>query len=187
MGELYSGKGLRFGGFLAEEFVEATANMEDVRPEVREEIVAEAHYTTAWLDVFPEIIFLIVIVFQQSLIAACLAFMGAFMVELVRFYTLGSSPLIAKFCRIWTWLRIPVTVWIIYALWKHSISLSIATLIFSILQGWFVLIGPVVTLPIKLFAGYLLLRTHGQKNPHINNVEGMALTFAINRWRDKLE
>jgi hypothetical protein len=76
LGSLYSAGGLRFGGFQTHQFIELTEELEELRPGVREEIVAEAHYLVYWLHRFPEISFFVGTSISQSLFIGCLAFLG---------------------------------------------------------------------------------------------------------------
>jgi len=183
MGSLYSGGGLRFGGFQTSDFLGATEPLEEKRSGVREEIVAEAHYLVFWLDKFPEIAFFLGIVLYKSLWVALLLFVLAFILEIIRFYIFGSSPFLSRACRVWNWIKIPTFITAAIILWTEESFLSITLMAFLIIQGWFDLIASVAMLPIRLIVGQIVFSKYG--GPW-HNMEGMAMNFVINRWRLKL-
>lgn len=186
MGSLYSSAGLRFGGFQTSQFMELTEDLEELRPGVREEIVAEAHYLAFWLHRFPEIAFFFGTLFSRSLLVGSLCFVGAFLLEIFRFYILGASPFVSHLHRLWNWTRWPLFLGASLLLWPEGRIIPIVFMMFLILQGWAGLISTIVMLPIKLTALTLLYRLSGKKRPHIYNMEGHAMQYAIDRWRLKL-
>lgn len=183
MGSLYSGGGLRFGGFQTGDFLEATEPLEKKQPGIREKIVGEAHYLVFWLHKFPEIAFFLGIVFYKNLWTASLLFIVAFILEFIRFYTFGSSLFLSGVCRFWNWIKIPTFIITSIILWPEGHFLPIVLLIFLIIQGWFDLITIIGMLPIRLVAGRIIYKKYGE---HCNNMEGMAMSFVINKWRLKL-
>jgi len=124
-GNLYSSKGLKFGGFQTSNFIEVTEKLEEIKPGIIEEIIAEAHYLIFWLYRFPEIAFFLGIVFFKSILVALLLFSLAFILEIIRFYIFGTSVIIAHICRIWDWIKIPLFVITSVFLWTESSFLSI--------------------------------------------------------------
>ena len=183
MGSLYSGVGLRFGGFLTSEFLSATEPLEERRSGVRKEIVAEAHYLVFWLHMFPEITFFFGIVLYKSLWVALFLFALAFILEIIRFYFFGASPFLSRICRIWNWVKIPLFIIAAIIFWPEKNFLSIALIVFLVIQGWFDLIASLGMLPMRLMVGKIVYAKYGG-NWH--NMEGMAMNFVINRWRLKL-
>jgi len=186
MGCLYSAAGLRFGGFQTAQFLELTEDIEKLRPGVREKIVAEAHYLGLWLHKFPEIAFFFGTLFSRSLLIGSLCFVGAFLLEIFRFYTFGASFLVSYLCRLWNWIKFPLFLWSVIFLWPEGRLIPIVFVVFLILQGWFGIISTVVMLPIRLLLATWLYRKFGKKHPHIHNMEGLAMQYVIDRWRMKL-
>lgn len=183
MGSLYSGGGLRFGGFQTGEFLEATAPLEKKQPGIREKIIGEAHYLVFWLHKFPEIAFFLGIVFYKNLWTAFLLFIAAFIFEFIRFYLFGSSPFLSGVCRFWNWIDIPAFIVASIILWPGGNFLSIILIVFLIIQGWFGLVSTIGMLPVRLIGERIIYKKYGGD---WHNMEGMAMTFVINRWRLKL-
>jgi hypothetical protein len=182
-GSLYSGGGLRFGGFQTSQFLDVTEPLETKLPGIREKVVGEAHYLAFWLHKFPEIAFFFGIILYKSLWIAFLFFIGAFILEIIRFYIFGSSLFLSHLCRFWNWAEIPAFIIAAIALWPEENSLSIILLGFLVIQGWFDLVASVGMLPIRLVIGRLIYKKYGR---HWHNMEGMTISFVINRWRLKL-
>lgn len=182
-GILYSQAGLRFGGFQTCDFFDATEPLEEKRPGIRQKIVAEAHYLVYWLHKFPEIAFFFGVVYFKSIWIGFLLFVCAFLVEIIRFYIFGSSLFLSYICRAWNLIKIPAFIVAAIILWPYGIFLSIALLSFLLIQGLFDLISSLAMLPIRLFVGRLIYLKYGG---HFHNMEGMAMSFVINRWRLKL-
>ena len=183
MGCLYSQKGLRFGGFQTSEFISVTEPLESARPGVREEIVAEAHYLVHWLFNFSEIAFLSGMLIYKSVYIALLSFLAAFIIEIIRFYSIGPSVLLAQLSRLWGYARIPAFIIAAASLWSEERSLSYVLLTFLIVQGGLNLIGTVAMLPIRIAAGRIVYKMMGGQ---WHNLEGSAMYLVINRWRLKL-
>lgn len=183
-GILYSAGGLRFGGFQTSDFIDATEQLEQRRPGVREEIVGEAHYLVHWLHQFPGIVFFLAIIFSQSVWIALLLFVAAFVLEIIRFYIFGSSLFSPFLCRVWRWIKYPLFIIAAVVMWSENTLLSITLLVFVIIQGCFGLLSIVGMLPLKLTIAQIMAKKYG--SPHWCNMEGMAMTFVINSWRQKL-
>lgn len=188
MGSIYSSGGLRFGGFRTSQFNEMTSELENSRPGVREEIMAEAHYLTYWLYRFPEIAFFIGALLYESLLAGCLCFIGGYIYQIFRFYTpfFRASPLVSQLCRFWEWIKIPLFIGTAILLWPDSKVLSIAFIIFLVLQGWFSVVSSVIMLPVRILIiklAYMIFRNHSSQ---IHNIEGVALQMVIERWYKKI-
>ena len=183
MGSLYSEGGLRFGGFQTTDFLDATEPLEEKSLGIREKIVAESHYLAFWLHKFPEIAFFFGIILYKSLWIALLLFVVAFILEIIRFYIFGSSPFLSQVCRVWEWIKIPIFIVASISLWHEGSFLSIILIVFLIIQGWFDLVTSVGMLPIRLIAVRIIYKKYGG---HWHNMEGMAMSFVINRWRLKL-
>jgi len=60
-------------------------------------------------------------------------------------------------------------------------------LTFLVLQGWLGLLTTLLMLPLRMVLGRWLYLKFGQTNPHIQNMEGRALTFVINARRRRLD
>lgn len=135
MGSLYSAGGLRFGGFQTADFLDATEPLEEKLPGIRERIVAEAHYLVFWLHKFPEIAFFFGIILYKSLSIALLLFVGAFALEIIRFYIFGASPFLSQLCRAWNWIKIPAFIIAATMLWPEGSFLPITLLVFLVLQN----------------------------------------------------
>jgi len=186
MGNLYSAAGLRFGGFQTAQFLELTEDMKKIRPGVREKIIAEAHYLGVWLHNFPEIAFFFGILFSRSLLIGFLCFVGAFFLEIFRFYTFGASLLVSHLSRLWNWIKFPLFLGSAIFLWSEGGLIPIVFIVFLILQGWLGIISTVGMLPIRLLIVTWLHRKFGKKHPHIHNMEGLAMQYVIDHWRMKL-
>lgn len=184
MGSLYSSRGLRFGGFQTAEFLEVTDDIEELRPGVREEIIAEAHYLVYWLHRFPEIAFFFGTLFSLSLLVGSICFVGAFLLETFRFHTFGASPFVSRLCWLWGWIKIPLFIGASILLWPEVKPISIVFVIFLILQGWLGIISAVVMLPIRMLIATLLVSSY--KNARLSNMEGLTMQYIIYRWRMKL-
>lgn len=182
MGVVYSEKGFRFGGYTTEGFLNAVESLELKRPEVTQEIVAEAHYVFNWLHNFPEIAFLVGAMIYKSLWLASLFFLTAYLVEYARFYIFRSSTTIAHLSFIWSKIRIIVYVVSAFYLWTGYKLLSIALLIFIGLQCPLI-ISSVLMLPLSTFLAHLIFKKYGRP---WHNYFALSLQFAVNRWRLKL-
>jgi len=185
-GSLYSSGGLRFGGFQTAQFISLTEELENARPGVNEEIIGEAHYLSCWSHRFPEIAFLFGTLSSRSLLIGCLCCIVGKVLEMLRFYVLGASPLISKLCRLWEWLKIPLFIGAAIWLWPEGKLLPIVFIIFLVLQGWFNLVSSVLMLPITLFLLTRIYRIFGEQNPQIHNMEAMSIQLVIDRWHRKL-
>jgi len=184
MGSLYSGRGLRFGGFRTTDFLSATDSLEEKRPGVRDQIVAEAHYLVFWLDMFPEITFFLGIVFYKSLWIGLLLFILAFIFENIRFYYFGASLVLSHICRIWNWVKFPLFIITAIIFWHERDGfLSISLIVFLVLQGWFDLIASLGMFPVRLLVSKIV---YAKRGGHWHNMEGMAMNFVIIRWQLKL-
>lgn len=183
IGSLYSGGGLQFGGFQTEEFLQATEPLEKKQPRIREKIVGEAHYLVFWLHDFPEIAFFLGIVFYKNLWTAFLLFIAAFIFEFIRFYLFGSSPFLSGVCRFWNWIKIHAFIIASIILWPEGNFLSVILIVFLIIQGRFGLVTTIGMLPVRLIGGRIIYKKYGRP---WHNMEGMAMSFVINRWRLKL-
>jgi len=186
MGSLYSKGGLRFGGFQTQQFLEVTEDIEELRPGVREEIVAEADSLIRWQHRFPEIAFLLGTVMTGSLLIGFLSFLGAYLIEILRFYTFGASPVLSRLCGLWGWVKWPLFLGAAILLWQQARMVSIVLITFLILQGLFMLVSVIGMFPIRAIIATLLFRAFRKKHPHIHNMEGLAMQFVIDRWRMKL-
>ena len=181
-GAIYSGKGLRFGGFTTAEFLELTERLEFVRPGAREEVIAEAHYLLYWLHRFPEIVFILTLAGSRSLLLSSAGFIGAYLIEYIRFYTFGPSRLLSLMCRGWEVVRIPLCIGVAVFLWSDSPKLSIALLAFLILQVWLNVISTIVLFPVRALLTYSVHSLFGARDRHVHNIEGLALKWVIDRW-----
>ena len=180
-GTLHSAAGLRFGGFRTDQFLAATSELEKYHPGVREEIVAEAHQTCVWLHRFPELAFLVPVLVTHSILIGLLCFVTAYLLEIVRFYTLGTSIIIAQLSRLWSWLKAPGFIGASISLFPDHRVTSIVLLVFLLVQGYFTILSTVAMLPLRLPLSTWMLQRFGMKNTQIHNMEGMALTWSINK------
>lgn len=197
-GSLYSsphpsGKvvGIWFGGFQTADFLDATESLEEKRPGAREEIIAEAHYLVLWLHEFPNIGFLFGIIlgtgldnYLISLLLALLISAGCYMIESIRFYMFGASPLLSQLCRAWRWIKIPAFIIAAISLWPEDNFLSITLIVFLIVLS-------VVMLPIKAISGRIIQIIFSEKLENLYGSDwykmtALAMDFVINRWRLKL-
>jgi hypothetical protein len=185
-GTLYSGKGLRFGGFSTIEFLEVTAPIEAVRPGVREEIIGEAHYLAFWVDRFPEIAFFVALVESRSIPLALLICACAYVSEIIRFYALGPSLLLSHACRLWDWTKLPLAAIAAIFLWPESRTLAITLVAFVVIQGWTSIVTSAVFTPIRLTTLLVVKKLLSHRHPQIWNFEGMVLSTVIDRWSQKL-
>lgn len=186
LGSIYSRKGLRFGGFQTIEFIAVTEELEVLRPGVREEVVAEAHYLACWIDRFPEIAFYVAFLESRSLLLALLISACAYVCEFIRFYLLGPSLFLSHVCRLWDWVKFPASVIVAVLLWPESRAASIIVLVFVAIQGWLSIVTCVIFFPIRMVGGSIVKTLLGHVHPTIYNYEGMALNHVIDRWRHKL-
>jgi hypothetical protein len=186
MGVVYSAAGLRFGGFQMADFLTWTAPLEEARPGVREEIVAEAHYLANWLHRFPEFAFFLGLLAFRSLAVSLLFFVAAYVLEYSRFYFLGPSPFLSLLCRLWEWLKLPALVIAAIILWPTSRVQAATALAFLILRGWLTLGTGAVLLPIRLLLSKIIYQRFSRIHPQIHNTEGIALMTVINAWSRRL-
>jgi len=184
MGSMYSASGLRFGGFQTSDFLTATEILEKKHLVTREKIVAETNYLVFWLHEFPEVAFFLGIIFYKNIWAALLLFVIAFIVEIIRFYLMGASEFLSKICRFWRWIKLPVFVITALIFWSEGrSSLSLILAIFLIIQGWLNLVVSIGLFPIRLITARIVHKRYGA---HWHNMEGMAMSFVINKWKLKL-
>ena len=186
MGSIFSAFGLKFGGYQTSQFLELTEDIEKLRPGVRDKIVAEAHYLVNWEDRFPEVGFFLGTLISRSLLIGSLCFVGAYLLEILRFYTFGASPFVSHLCRLWSWIKIPLFIVAAILLWPHGKLIPIVLMLFLIVQGWFMFISTVAMFPIRLIIFFLIDKTIGEKDSYSNNIEGLAMHCVIYRWRMKL-
>ena len=183
MGSLYSSGGLRFGGFQTPDYLDATEPLEEKQPGIREKIIAEAHYIVYWLHRFPEICFFLGIILYRSISLGLLLFAAAYILEVVRFYAFGPSILLSHACRAWNWVKAPAFIVAAGILWPDGILLPITLLVFLVVQGWFSAVSSVGMLPVRFVITRIVYKRYGG---HWHNMEGMAISFVINKWRIKL-
>jgi hypothetical protein len=189
VGVLYSSGGIRFGGYQTSQFIDLTAELELIRPDAQEEIVAEAHYLAIWLHTFPAIAFLIGTVWTRSLLIGFLWFVGAFLFEAFRFYAFGASPVMSHLSRLWEWLKWPSFLISAILLWPEGWVIPLALVGFLILQGWLKVITTVLFLPMRIGVAYLGNRAllGIQFNEQQPAMEGLAMQWVIDRWQKKHE
>lgn len=189
MGVLHSSGGIRFGGYQFDQFIDLTAELEVVRTDAQDEIVAEAHYLAIWLHIFPGMAFLIATVWTRSLLYGFLWFVGAFLLEAFRFYAFGSSPLVSHLSRLWQWLQVPAFLIAAVFLWPEGWVTPLVLVGFLILQGWLKFITAVVFLPLRIGIAYIGNRAllGIQFNECQPVMEGLAMQWVIDRWRKKYE
>ncbi len=182
-GSLYSTDGLRFGGYDTHLFLAVTAPLVRKNPEVRERIVAEAHYLRFWSDRFAEIGFALGIIVYRSWWAATALFALAHALEITRFWLFGASPQLSWLCRFWGWVKIPLFLGLAVLLWSDHRELSIIVVAFLVLQGFFTALSTVLLSPIRMIAQRLAFLRRGRP---WNNYEVVALNAVIRRWAAKL-
>jgi hypothetical protein len=185
-GILYSSRGLRFGGFRTEEFLEETSDLENVRPGARRAIVGEAHYLATWLHCFPEVAFLVGAITFSSLAYASAFFVLAFLLEIARFYAFGASRTLSRACWVWHIIRFPLYIAAAIWLWPTGRVLAIVVIAFIILQGLWLLASAVMMLPLRLLVSRLVYNWASHVHPQIHNMEGMAMAYVITRWRSSV-
>ena len=188
-GSLYSSPkpgvvGIWFGGFKTDDFFNETETLEEKRPGVREEIIAESHYLVLWLHRLPEIGFFFGVAFYNSLLVGLLLFGVAFIFEYVRFYMFGASPILSQLCRIWGYLKIPTFIIAAIGLWPQGKILPIALIVFLISSS-------VAMMPINVIATRIMQTMFSEKlGAHYGRdwfkMTGLAVDFVIHRWRLKL-
>ena len=133
-GSVYSSGGLRFGGFQTFDFLLATENLEKLCSGVIQEIVAEAHYLAFWQHRFPDFVFLLSAWWTRSAgLALLLAALG-YCLELLRFFLLGPSRMIAVLSWLWGWLRLAAYPVAVVLTWSESKFLAVALAVFFGLQ-----------------------------------------------------
>jgi len=183
-GCLYSSGGLRFGGFQTSDFIESTQILEFMRPGIREEIIGEAHYLACWLHRFPEIGFILSLLFFKSIFLSAITFMLFYLLEYLRFYIVGPSYFFSFLCKIWNWVKFPIFLIAIIHFWPTNKIIAIATFVFAIIQGAVGLISAVFMAPLKIaINAYIFKKT---RDPNLINMEGMAVEMIINKWEHKL-
>jgi hypothetical protein len=183
-GSLYDEKGLSFGGFRTSVFFEVTEGISIKKLGIRERIIAEAHYLVYWLNNFPEIIFLIGIIFFKSLWVGLFLFTMGFIFEKIRFYFFGASPLVSWFSMVWEWIKTPVLIVTAVLLWVGGYHfLSVVLMGFLVVQGWLSLISLIGMLPLDILITGIARRKRGRQ---WGNTQSLALNFVINYWRYKL-
>ncbi len=180
-GSLYSSAGLRFGGFPTQQFLEATEQLEYIKPGTRDQIIKEAHFTVQWLHKFPEVGFLIGVLWTKSILLALLIALGCYIFELFRAGFVFNSPISAVACQLWQFLKIPSYFLAAWILWPTSIWLSSWLIGFLIFQGWLSLLTTIMFSPFRIIFATFLLRRFGDGNPHIHNFEANAVAHIIQR------
>lgn len=185
-GSLYSSPrpgvvGVWFGGWTEATFFHATEALEEKRPGVSEEIVAEAHYLVLWLHRFPQIGFFCGVVFFKSLSASFILFSVAFIFEYIRFYTFGASLLLSHLSRIWGYIKIPAFIIVAVSLWPQDIFIPIALAVFLVSST-------VLMMPINLMASRFVHTLFSEKlatqyGKDWFKMTALAMDFVIHRWR----
>jgi len=182
-GSLYSGAGLRFGGFQTAEFLSLTDDIERMRPGVRNEIIAEADCLAVWPHRFPEIAFFLGALFTKSLLAGCICFIVAVIVETFRFYYFGAYFFIPRLCKFWDWVKIPLFLGAAIFLWPAYRFLSVAFIIFLLLQVITGLVSNIFMIPIRM----PLVIWLGKRSKHTHFIqEALALQWVFEKWRAKI-
>ena len=125
LGTLYSAGGIRFGGFQTLEFLELTEPLEEKRPGIREEIIAESYYLVMWKHDICEVGFYFGIALYTSLKIASLFLILTFIIEVIRFCLFGSSMTISYSCKVWEWVRLPIFTITSVILWPKGHFLPI--------------------------------------------------------------
>jgi len=177
LGSLYSQEGLRFGGFMTSEFINSTEDIETKYPNSREQIIAEAHYQVFWRAFFADIVFLSSLILTQSLLLAILFFIGAYTLETIRLYIAGPYNLFSKISYLWSKIKFVVYVLVVIVLWQINSFLSISALVFSVVEGYFGLLGTIAILPIAHFLSMIFSRKQ--------LMEGYIMHWTILEWQNK--
>lgn len=185
-GVIYSSGGLRFGGFPTGRFLELTEDLEEIAPGVRDKIIAEAHYLAFWLHRFPELAFLIGILYSQSLIFGFILFIVAFGLEMFRFRIFGADPFVSFLCRSWDWFKWPLYFVSFLILWPINKFFLIPAIIFIVLEDFLGLFSTILLALVKIVGGTLAYRGFLVKNHWVLYLEYLALEYVIVRWRMKL-
>ncbi|MYG40407.1 MAG: hypothetical protein F4201_06310 [Nitrospira sp. SB0677_bin_15] len=160
-GSLYSSPrpgvvGVWFCGWTEANFVNATEALEEKRPGVNEEIVAEAHYLVLWLHRLPQIGFFCGVIFFNSLLAGLLLFGVAFILEYMRFYMFGASLLLSQLSKIWGYIKVPAFIVAAVSLWPQGMFLPIALAVFLVSST-------VLMMPINVIASRIVHTMFSEK------------------------
>ena len=186
-GDLYSSRGLRLGGYPTIIFLRDTAPLELERPGVREEIIAESHYTIVWLTYcIPEICFYLAFFpFHYSIEAAAIGFAVGYVYGICRFYLLGTSRGFAYLSIFWSWLRHVIPAGVIFTTWQQDAVLAGAILFFWIAQG---LLGIFTAVFLRIRTALIggVFRKRVVDRPTFSNLEALSVLFAIRRWWPKI-
>ena len=188
-GSLYSSPkpgvvGIWFGGFKTADFFDETEALEEKRPGVREEIIAEAHYLVFWLHRVPEIGFFFGVAFSNSLLVGLLLLGVAFIFEYVRFYMFGASLLLSQLCRIWGYIKIPAFIIAAAGLWPQGKFLPIALIVFLISSR--VVMMPIAAVATRIMQTIFSEKLEAQYGRDWFKMTALAVDFVIHRWRLKL-
>lgn len=186
-GDLYTARGLRLGGYPTIIFLRDTAPLEVERPGVREEIIAESHYTIVWLTYcIPELCFyLALLAFHYSIVAAAIGFAVGYVYGVCRFFLFGTSRSFAYLSIFWSWLRHVMPAGVIYATWQQDAVLVGAIMFFWLAQGF---LGIFTAIFLRIRAALMggVFRKRIVDRLDVSNLEGLAVSFAIQRWWPKL-
>jgi hypothetical protein len=192
-GILYSARGLSFG-WETRDFLYWTSEWEEKRPGAREEIIAEAHHLAAWPNRFAELAFLVGTLYANlflqnallSIIVGLTCLLTAFHLEVIRFYSqgpAGTSRALSYLSMIWGLLTWPAFLIAAATLYPHGKIISIAFIIFLIVQGRFKLITAALS-PLRVAAtNWIVNSIHGPGKNITCTTEAMSLAWVIERWR----
>ena len=194
-GVLHSARGLRFE-WKTKEFLRWTSECEERKPGAREEIIAEAHHLAVWPHHVAEIAFFIGtlyanLFFQNRLISIVLGFVcliAAFHLEVIRFYSqgpTGTSRALSYLSMTWGLLKWPAFLIAAVMLWPHGKIISIAFVLFLIVQGRLKRITEALS-PLRMAAtSWIVNRMYGQAKTITYVTEAMSMAWVIDRWRQE--
>jgi hypothetical protein len=194
-GVLYSARGLSFG-WETKDFLHWTSECEERAIGAREQIIAEAHHLAVWPHRFSELAFFIgtlyVNLFLQnafiSIVIGGTCLIAAFHLEVIRFYsqgTVGTSRALSYLSMTWGLLKWPAFLLAAVLLWPHGKIVSVAFVMFLIVQGRFKLVTRALS-PSRIAAtSWIVSSIHGQTKNITYIPEAMSLAWVIDRWRQE--
>ncbi|MFH1777325.1 MAG: hypothetical protein ABH952_07200 [Candidatus Omnitrophota bacterium] len=186
--KLYTPNGFLFHRFSRQLFLSSTEDLETIKPGIRAKIIENAYYQIIFCtNGIPEIFFILILLFTNSLLWSSLAFAITYIS-----YALGNyyayqmkyPILLGRLGKVWSYIKYFVLAALFFVHWHQRYMLTIL-ITFGILQFWLRLGGTVFMLPIRLTLGKFLHKIFLSKNEYYP-IEFIGLTFAIQSWRDKL-
>lgn len=179
-GELYSARGQRFGGFPTGLFLQSTADLEEARPGVREEIIAEIHYNIEWtLRNFPQSFFVMTFSMTFSVITAAIAYVIALFVSLEICIALAPRGYFCYLSRLWQAIHTIYALYWGFHWWDIDLVTALVLPVFLVVDGWLRIVSALLQFVVAPYWGW-------RRDDPTKNFWAWVVLMVTGRWTLKI-